>query len=1394
MIHLPYPSNILFPALWNPSNSPLSVSLWMNTISPGRTLINILDSSGNSKLTVGEDGSHYIRLTRIAGSSSNRSRAGIVGSGITYSTWHHIAITDAYTGTNVSSDITCYIDGTACTTYYSSGSSYSTETINGTFNIGSTSFNGYAGEIALYNRVLTATEVAALAKGYSPANILNGLKTYIPLINGTPLDIKSGNHATTVTNATASTHLPIINPTSTYINKSDIAVYWGACNIQSSFSVSGTLYNTNPLGAADITSSTTVAATANIACGAAAASIVDNFGVIATPFYPVTRINECLAFQAQRTSNPSAYVNVRPDYSYTPLPVFCEGYLPGLDAQIASYSWDFGDGSPVEYGFNAAHVYETPGQYTITQTITLLDGSSATTNTILVNDTSTVNYVTANAPNRLTYYVDSSIGNDTYTGLAQVYDGVNGPWQTASQAFSNIGSSVDGIYQPGDQVLFNRGLTYDLNYQVTTGHYKGHYGWSFGTYGGGAKPQINWSGSPGTNNTVYRAQGVGPFYVSFTDLSFNMLNPSNGSSVGFFWTTSMSQTVLINRIDIQNPRGNTAILLEGSTLAQQPYPNDWDGSGHFVLNCNIYNGFIIMFCEIARFACMNNFCDLADNHINYFDFIHKGIIKDNIFTRPAFGRSGLRVSGAGDASSFYTSQVWIDNNYIGGWVDPINGWNTTGWDNPSSPNYDPHVAHNGGGNRYNYDVDYLSPQNGPMADGPPQRIQDMVFQNNITTNFEMGSTFGAIFESYTVRNNKFISPSPTQGAPVATTGSQCAIVAGWIYDYYPIQNLVLENNEFNLSRYSGYYGAAIRISANQPHRNITIKNNTFKFQVPHMGIVSFESEADTALIESCIISDNTVSTSDTSFVVMSGLDLNSSTLYNDASFNSAYPGVLSGTTYTARDTNPLGGYANTSIISTSSIIPVYIEQAVDYSATGMSQLILWVRQGRYGTWTNVGTIVNPSFDTYKKYYGSINYTANASGEYYFASQALDNAGNYSPVPTLPTSRCVVYYVSGNIASNISTKFSVSAVANIAVSSSCNITSTTSVSAIASSTSPFSCSIFSSTTVIANNLNSITDSIISISDAFTLTATAPSSIFGYADITSAFTLINGSALIGVTVPITSTSSMSAIASVNILSSATITSIDTLIAYPYYSILIGTTSFSNHFTLTVGGKVFVAPSLLSNIVVASSINTNAFINVKSSTYGMSTVSSFIDSSVVDTVTSPVSIISGFSVAQSGLKYSQSQNINEQFSIVANNLNSVTSSSSIADSFIFSANDTSANEKINDYCTIASAHTLAAILYEILYGQVSINSSTSVQETATVADQIRCGISSVNTLTVNKTKVNVTDLSDINVVSSAIIGGLLVNVTYSVMSDSFSLVNTDPIITISDSAVVTDSFGMP
>ena len=97
------------------------------------------------------------------------------------------------------------------------------------------------------------------------------------------------------------------------------------------------------------------------------------------------------------------------------------------------------------------------------------------------------------------------------------------------------------------------------------------------------------------------------------------------------------------------------------------------------------------------------------------------------------------------------------------------------------------------------------------------------------------------------------------------------------------------------------------------------------------------------------------------------------------------------------------------------------------------------------------------------------------------------------------------------------------------------------------------------------------------------------------------------------------------------------------------------------------MFVAPSLLSNIVVASSINTNAFINVKSSTYGMSTVSSFIDSSVVDTVTSPVSIISGFSVAQSGLKYSQSQNINEQFSIVANNLNSVTSSSSIADSFI-------------------------------------------------------------------------------------------------------------------------------
>jgi PKD repeat protein len=59
------------------------------------------------------------------------------------------------------------------------------------------------------------------------------------------------------------------------------------------------------------------------------------------------------------------------------------------DGTIATYAWDFGDGSPVEHGATASHSYG-PGTFTATLTVTDDDGASVTASTTIH---STVNIV-----------------------------------------------------------------------------------------------------------------------------------------------------------------------------------------------------------------------------------------------------------------------------------------------------------------------------------------------------------------------------------------------------------------------------------------------------------------------------------------------------------------------------------------------------------------------------------------------------------------------------------------------------------------------------------------------------------------------------------------------------------------------------------------------------------------------------------------------------------------------------------------------------------------------------------------------------------------------------------------------------------------------------------------
>ena len=118
-----------------------------------------------------------------------------------------------------------YYDGVSQTVTESTTPSGSYDSSSAALLIGNRAENdramdGALAEIGRWNRVLTAGEIATLAKGFSPLFITNGLIQYIPLIgkNSPETDYKAGTTGT-VTGAVADPHPRIIYPSSSQIRR-----------------------------------------------------------------------------------------------------------------------------------------------------------------------------------------------------------------------------------------------------------------------------------------------------------------------------------------------------------------------------------------------------------------------------------------------------------------------------------------------------------------------------------------------------------------------------------------------------------------------------------------------------------------------------------------------------------------------------------------------------------------------------------------------------------------------------------------------------------------------------------------------------------------------------------------------------------------------------------------------------------------------------------------------------------------------------------------------------------------------------------------------------------------------------------------------------------------------
>jgi PKD domain len=119
------------------------------------------------------------------------------------------------------------------------------------------------------------------------------------------------------------------------------------------------------------------------------------------------------------------------------------------------YEWDFGDvtagsaGVPASEfnhlpGFNAAHIYNTPGTYQVKLQVNSSDGTEST---------AAATVIVGNAPYTITYYVDNnpSLDNVSNTGLDPAH-----PLSSYATAFSKLGTSSNV------RVRFRQGETFPV--------------------------------------------------------------------------------------------------------------------------------------------------------------------------------------------------------------------------------------------------------------------------------------------------------------------------------------------------------------------------------------------------------------------------------------------------------------------------------------------------------------------------------------------------------------------------------------------------------------------------------------------------------------------------------------------------------------------------------------------------------------------------------------------------------------------------------------------------------------------------------------------------------------------------------------------------------------------
>jgi O-glycosyl hydrolase len=329
--------------------------------------------------------------------------------------------------------------------------------------------------------------------------------------------------------------------------------------------------------------------------------------------------------------------NTRPTYAWT------SGVTQPADMEGANWVWDFGDSISGTWdlttgkskntatGYTAAHVYETPGTYTATLTVTTVAGVVATY----------TQPVTVAAFSGETRYV-SGAGNDAWTGAAPTHEVTEppntiGPWLNFSTGLTWLNGGANR------QLLLRRGDSFTLAGQwlltATGPNMLGAY--ADGTPGhtaGSPRPILTTSwGGDGTNQSVLALSNASRDWRA---VDIDARADTNGELASFMgpalsWPGG-TQDFLLLRVKTSVYQGGV-IWDDGVGLARGLFivSNEIGGT----TNCNAYVGGR----QIAVLGCVAT--DNSATHNLRVWQAHKGVISNNLLARCGGRGHNLKLHG-----------------------------------------------------------------------------------------------------------------------------------------------------------------------------------------------------------------------------------------------------------------------------------------------------------------------------------------------------------------------------------------------------------------------------------------------------------------------------------------------------------------------------------------------------------------------------------------------------------------------------------------------------------------------------------------------------------------------------------------------------------------------------